>query len=186
MLEQSKQIEKKPVKSPINTSKLVQAIDLSIELNKMVAEPTYELDIEALLAEPSEFIRKSEYSENLLDDLLNNDDLLDDFQDESAAVVTIGIIPFKFANQDSNLWYLEGDVMVEEAECASLILAEPEEIRFKRWAQLGHLRPLYIKAHINGKPVSRVLIDKGAVLNVMPFSTIKKLGKAGKILKRLT
>ena len=41
-----------------------------------------ELDIEALLAGPIEFIREDEYSENLLDDLLNNDDLLDEFQDD--------------------------------------------------------------------------------------------------------
>ena len=63
-----------------------------------MAKLTEELDIEALWAEPTEFIREDEYSENMLDDLLNNDDLLDDLQDDSAAVATVGIIPFQFAD----------------------------------------------------------------------------------------
>ena len=37
-----------------------------------------ELDVEALLAKPIEIIKEGECSENLLDDLLTNDDLLDD------------------------------------------------------------------------------------------------------------
>ena len=119
ILEQSKKIERKLVKSPINAPKLAQANELSRELNKMVAEATEELDVEALLAKPIEFIREGEYSENLLDDLLNNDDLLDDLQDDLVAMATVGIIPFQFTDQDGNFWYLEGDVMVEEAECAS-------------------------------------------------------------------
>ena len=71
--------------------------------------------------------------------MLNNDDLLDDLQDDAAAVATIEIIPFKFAYQDSKFWYLEGDVMVEEAKCASLVSTEPEEIRFKKWMKATHL-----------------------------------------------
>ena len=67
---------------------------MSKELNKIVVEPTKELDIEALLAEPTEFIHESEYSENLLDDLLNNDDLLDNLQHDSTALALVGIILF--------------------------------------------------------------------------------------------
>ena len=36
---------------------------------------------------------------------------------------------------------------------------------------------------MNGKPISRVLIDKGAVLNVMPYNTVTKLRKSCKDLK---
>lgn len=39
------------------------------------------------------------------------------------------------------------------------------------------MKPLYIKAHLNGKEVSRLFVDGEAVLNVMPVSTMKKLGK---------
>ena len=65
MLKQSKKIER--------------TTELSKDLVKMVAELIEELNVKALLAEPIEFIRECEYSENMLDDLLNNDDLLDKF-----------------------------------------------------------------------------------------------------------
>ena len=56
MLEQSKKIKRKPIKSLITTPKLEQAIELSKDLDKMVAKLIEELDVEALLAEPIEFI----------------------------------------------------------------------------------------------------------------------------------
>ena len=42
---------------------------------------------------------------------------------------------------------------------------------------MRHLRPLYIKAYIDGWLISRVLIDGGAIMNVMPVGILKKLGK---------
>ena len=75
--------------------------------------------------------------------------------------------------------------MVEEVDCIPLAPTEPEEIKFKKWTKARHLRPLYIKAYVNGKPISKVLIDGGAVLNVMPYNTVKKLGKSRKDLKEM-
>ncbi|MBT1649161.1 retropepsin-like domain-containing protein, partial [Klebsiella pneumoniae] len=40
-----------------------------------------------------------------------------------------------------------------------------------------HLRPLYVKANFNGRPISRVLIDNGASVNILPTSVFKRLGK---------
>ena len=31
-----------------------------------------------------------------------------------------------------------------------------------------HLKPLYVKAHFNGIPVSKVLVDNGASINILP------------------
>ena len=183
MLEQSKNVERVHVKSLTTTPKPEQVIELSIDLDKMVAELTEELDVEALLAEPTEFIRENEYSENLLDDLLNNDDLLDKLQDDLATLATIGIIPLEFANQPGDSWYLEEDVVIEETKCVALVREELEEVRFKKWMKVRYLRPLYIKAHVNGKPINRVLIDGGVMLNIMPYSTFKRLGKSHKDLK---
>jgi hypothetical protein len=39
-----------------------------------------------------------------------------------------------------------------------------------------HLKPLYIRGHIYGKPISRMLIDGGATINLMLCSIFKKLG----------
>ena len=40
-----------------------------------------------------------------------------------------------------------------------------------------HLKPLYIKALINGKPINWVFVYERVVLNVMPIVTLKKLDK---------
>ena len=40
---------------------------------------------------------------------------------------------------------------------------------------MKHLKPLYVRGHINGAPVSRMLVDGGAVVNLMPYSVFKKL-----------
>ena len=41
-----------------------------------------------------------------------------------------------------------------------------------------HLKPFFIRAYFNGKSINHVFIDGGAVLNVMPITTLKKLGKS--------
>ena len=37
---------------------------------------------------------------------------------------------------------------------------------------------------MNGKLISRVLVDGGAAFNVMPYSMVEKLGKSHKDLKK--
>jgi hypothetical protein len=39
-----------------------------------------------------------------------------------------------------------------------------------------HLKPLYIWEHIDGKPISRMLIDGGVAINLMSYDVFKKLG----------
>jgi hypothetical protein len=39
------------------------------------------------------------------------------------------------------------------------------------------LKPLYIRAHIDEKPISRMLIDSSATINLMSYSIFKKLGR---------
>ena len=73
--------------------------------------------------------------------------------------------------------------MVKEAECAALVPVELAKIKFKKWTKVGHFRPLYIKAHVNRKPINRVLINREAMLNVMAYSMVKKLWKSQKDLK---
>jgi hypothetical protein len=39
---------------------------------------------------------------------------------------------------------------------------------FEKPEKLGqHMKPLYIKGHLDGKPVSRMLVDDGACVNIM-------------------
>jgi hypothetical protein len=39
-----------------------------------------------------------------------------------------------------------------------------------------HLKPLYIRGHIDGKLISRMLVDGGTAINLMPYAVFKKLG----------
>ena len=80
---------------PTTTPKLEQVIELSGDLDKMVAKSTEEFDVEAPLAKPTKFVIEEEYLENLLDDLLVNDEILDELQDDPTMIATIGNLPIK-------------------------------------------------------------------------------------------
>ena len=40
-----------------------------------------------------------------------------------------------------------------------------------------HIRPLYVRAHFNGKPVSKVLVDNGSIVNVIRLRILRALGR---------
>lgn len=42
-----------------------------------------------------------------------------------------------------------------------------------------------MKVYIDGKPIGRVLVDGGAIMNVMPIGILRKLGKAQKDLNEI-
>jgi hypothetical protein len=57
-------------------------------------------------------------------------------------------------------------------------VSQPKEAMFEKPEDSSqHLKPLYIQGHIDGKPISRMLIDGGAAVNLMPYSMFKKLGQ---------
>ena len=39
-----------------------------------------------------------------------------------------------------------------------------------------HLRPLFMKGYINGKPMTKMLDEGGAAVNIMPYTMYRKLG----------
>src|ERR1041385_301133 len=64
----------------------------------------------------------------------------------------------------------------EEGDVAQLDFGPKNAIFEKPKEPVKHLKPLYIKGHINGSPIARMLVDGGAVVNLMPYSVFKKLG----------
>ena len=40
-----------------------------------------------------------------------------------------------------------------------------------------HIRPLYERAHFNGKPVSKVLVANGSIVNMMSLRLLRALGR---------
>jgi hypothetical protein len=54
----------------------------------------------------------------------------------------------------------------------------PKEAVFEKPEESSqHLKPLYVQGHIDGKPISRMLVDGDTVVNLMPYSIFKKLGR---------
>ncbi|GKV06953.1 hypothetical protein SLEP1_g18770 [Rubroshorea leprosula] len=61
----------------------------------------------------------------------------------------------------------------EKEDMADKIVFEKPEEKMTR-----HIRPLYINAHMDGTPISRVLVDNGAAVNVLPTCMLYKIGKS--------
>ena len=40
-----------------------------------------------------------------------------------------------------------------------------------------HLKALYVKGFVDGKPMSKMLVDGGVSVNLMSYTTFRKLGK---------
>ena len=48
---------------------------------------------------------------------------------------------------------------------------------FDKLVKHRHLKALYVKGFVDGKPMSKMLVDGGASVNLMPYTTFHKLGK---------
>ena len=53
---------------------------------------------------------------------------------------------------------------------------------FDRPVKHRHLKALYMKGLVDEKPMSKMLVDEGASVNLMPYTTFRKLGKGPKDL----
>jgi hypothetical protein len=71
--------------------------------------------------------------------------------------------------------FVDGSVPTEE-DLAHLDFGPKDAIFQKPKDTDNHLKALYMRGHINGKPMSRMLVDGGAIVNLMPYSLFKKLG----------
>jgi hypothetical protein len=71
--------------------------------------------------------------------------------------------------------FVDGSVPTEE-DLAHLDFGPKDAIFQKPKDTDNHLKALYMKGHINGKPISLMLVDGGAIVNLMPYSLFKKLG----------
>ena len=58
----------------------------------------------------------------------------------------------------------------EEDEEAALLDFGPREAVFQKPKESNnHLKALYMRGHINGRPISRMLVDGGAIVNLMHY-----------------
>ena len=104
-----------------------------------------------------------------LDD--DEDDLLDY---EGSPMIKNDTPPHE--SMDINMVFtLPSEFRVAGEEVAQLCLGPKDAIFEKPEESSRHLKPLYVRGHINGRPISRMLVDGGAAVNLMPYSIFKKL-----------
>jgi hypothetical protein len=54
----------------------------------------------------------------------------------------------------------------------------PKEVVFEKPEESSqHLKSLYIRGHIDGRPISNMLVNSGTAVNLMSYSVFKKLGR---------
>jgi hypothetical protein len=68
------------------------------------------------------------------------------------------------------------EFMAPESDDAELALSAERAV-FEKSVKLGeHMKLLYVKGHLNGVPVNRMMINGGASVNIMSVSLFKELG----------
>jgi hypothetical protein len=108
--------------------------------------------------------------------LTTSDDDMDLLDDDESPLIKDGS-PL-WTSMDINMVFtLPTESMGVEEEIAQMCLG-PKEFMFQKLEESSqHLKPLYILGHIDGRPISRMLVDSGAAINLMPYSMFKKLGR---------
>ena len=72
----------------------------------------------------------------------------------------------------------------DESEYEEIVvkLTVVQQAIFDRPVKHRHLKALYMKGLVDGKTMSKMLVDGGASVNLMPYTTFRKLGKGPKDL----
>jgi hypothetical protein len=102
----------------------------------------------------------------------NDMDLLDDVEsplikDRSPPLIIMDI---------NMVFTLSVEFRDAKEEVAQMYL-DPKEVMFEKLEESSqHMKPLYVRGHIDGRPISQMLIDDGAVVNLMLYAIFKRLG----------
>jgi hypothetical protein len=91
----------------------------------------------------------------------------------SADVNMVFILPEEFKNPNTR------EDSDEEAPVAQLDFG-PQPIVFTKPPEKQHLhmKALYLRGYINGQPTNRMMVDSGAAVNIMPYSTLRRMGRS--------
>jgi hypothetical protein len=129
----------------------------------------------------AEDIKEDENEEDFMDD----DDLLDEESDFDVLVNVVSVLPLEYD--------VPTEVTKAEEEFEALELAdhrpvcyyvmengcvEAQNAVFEKpdVGMKNHLKALFIRAKVNNVGVNKILVDGGAVVNIMPHFMLKKLG----------
>ncbi|KAM2587739.1 hypothetical protein TB1_044890 [Malus domestica] len=102
----------------------------------------------------------------------------------------VHVLPVNFQSSTAQPSFLDGDVIAKEAGHIDFVTITDDNSATKddnikaalaelfprsSSANLHHLKPLYVTAHIEWYPVSKVFVDCGATVNIMPVNIMKAL-----------
>jgi hypothetical protein len=100
---------------------------------------------------------------------------MDRLDDDDASLIKDGSPPS--TGMDINMVFtLPTEFRVIEEEVVQMCLSPKEAVFEKPDESSQHLKPLYVRGHIDGKLIPRMLVDGGATVNLMPYTVFKKLG----------
>ena len=90
------------------------------------------------------------------------------------------ILPSEFRAPADQEVYLDFDESEYEEIVAKLTVIQ--QAIFDKPVKHRHLKALYVKGFVDGKPMNKMLVDGGTSIKLMPYTTFRKLGKGPKDL----
>ncbi|KAM1680285.1 hypothetical protein ACFX1X_038122 [Malus domestica] len=112
---------------------------------------------------------------------------------DNMEISMVHVLPADFQSSTAQPSVFDGDVIAEEAGHIDFVTIADDDSTTKddnikealaelfprsSSTNLHHLKPLYITAHIEGYPVSKVFVDCGATVNIMPVNIMKALRRS--------
>ena len=98
-----------------------------------------------------------------------------DRKQPSANIQMVFLLPTEFRALADQEVYLDFDESEYEKIVAKLTVVQ--QAIFDKPVKHRHLKALYMKGFVDGKPMNKMLVDRGASVNLMPYTTFHKLGK---------
>ena len=107
----------------------------------------------------------------------------DDRQDpetSAAPVNMVFMLPSEFVAPDSDKEEpdLEEGVAQLNLEPVSATFEKLEDEKRK------HLKALFLKGYVDGKPITRMMVDGVAAVNIMPYAMLRKIRKSNEVLTK--
>ena len=98
-----------------------------------------------------------------------------DKRQPSANIQMAFLLPSEFRAPADQEVYSDFDKSEYEEMVAKLTVMQ--QAIFDRPVKHRHLKALYMKDFVDGKPMNKMLVDGGASVNLMPYTTFRKLDK---------
>ena len=98
-----------------------------------------------------------------------------DRKQPSANIQMAFLLPSEFRAPVDQEVYSDFDESEYEEIVAKLMVIQ--QAIFGKPVKPRHLKALYMKGFVDGKPMNKMLVDGGASVNLMPYTTFCKVGK---------